>query len=78
MKIGMILDKTFPPDPRVENEAISLIKSGNEVYLFCLSYNKNEDVVVNEIKVKRYLSNKLEYKLSALEYTFLFDAFKNL
>jgi glycosyltransferase involved in cell wall biosynthesis len=72
MKIGMILDKTFPPDPRVENEAISLIKSGNEVYLFCLSYNKNEDVVVNEIKVKRYLSNKLEYKLSALAYTFPF------
>jgi glycosyltransferase involved in cell wall biosynthesis len=72
MKIGMILDKTFPPDPRVENEAISLIKSGNEVYLFCLSYDKNEDVVVNEIKVKRYLSNKLEYKLSALAYTFPF------
>ena len=72
MKIGMILDKTCPPDPRVENEAISLIKSGNEVYLFCLSYDKNEDVVVNEIKVKRYLSNKLEYKLSALAYTFPF------
>jgi glycosyltransferase involved in cell wall biosynthesis len=72
MKIGMILDKTFPPDPRVENEAISLIKAGNEVYLFCLSYDKKEDVIVHEIKVKRYLSNKLEYKLSALAYTFPF------
>jgi len=66
MRIGMILDKTFPPDPRVENEAISLIEKGHEVFLFCLKYNKNE------AEVKRYQSNKLEYKLSALAYTFPF------
>lgn len=66
----MILDKVFPPDPRVENEAISLINAGHEVFLFCLSYDgaaKNE--YINEIQVKRYKSNKLEYKLSALAYT---------
>ena len=73
MRIGMILDKTFPPDPRVENEAISLIKAGHEVFLFCLKYHKNEaDVLINGIQLKRYQSNKLEYKLSALAYTFPF------
>lgn len=73
MRIGMILDKTFPPDPRVENEAISLIEKGHEVFLFCLKYNRNEgDVFIKGIKVKRYQSNKFEYKLSALAYTFPF------
>ena len=73
MRIGMILDKTFPPDPRVENEAISLIEKGHDVFLFCLKYNKNEnDVLIKGIQVKRYQSNKLEYKLSALAYTFPF------
>ncbi len=76
MRIGMILDKTFPPDPRVENEAISLIDKGHEVFLFCLKYNKNDgDVLINGIQVKRYKSNKLEYKLSALAYTFPFYTF---
>jgi len=73
MRIGMILDKTFPPDPRVENEAISLIEKGHEVFLFCLKYHKNEaDCSIKNIQVKRYPSNKLEYKLSALAYTFPF------
>ncbi|MDE0535867.1 glycosyltransferase family 4 protein [Tenacibaculum sp. L6] len=70
MRIGMILDKTFPPDPRVHNEAIELIKSGNEVFLFCLTYsNQPLEEVIDGIQVKRYKSNTLEYKLSALAYT---------
>jgi len=70
MRIGMILDKTFPPDPRVENEAISLIGKGHEVFLFCLKYTtEKEDEVIKNIQVKRYKSNKLIYKLSALVYT---------
>ncbi|REH52396.1 glycosyltransferase involved in cell wall biosynthesis [Tenacibaculum gallaicum] len=70
MKIGMILDKTFPPDPRVQNEAIELIKAGHEVFLFCLAYtNEPSEEFIDEIKVRRYKSNKLEYKLSALTYT---------
>jgi len=73
MRIGMILDKTFPPDPRVENEADALIKSGHQVFLFCLKYKDELDLeIINGIQVKRYLSNKLEYKLSALTYTFPF------
>jgi len=70
MRIGMILDKTFPPDPRVQNEAIELIKAGHEVFLFCLTYtNEPLEEFINNIKVKRYKSNKVEYKLSALAYT---------
>ena len=73
MRIGMILDKTFPPDPRVENEAISLINAGHEVFLFCLKYSEKEkDEIINGIRVKRYLSNKIIYKLSALVYTLPF------
>ena len=70
MNIGMILDSNFPPDPRVENEAIELIKHKHNVFLFCLTYG-NEILCeeINKIKVRRYLSSKLEYKLSALAYT---------
>ncbi len=75
MRIGMILDKIFPPDPRVENEAVSLVENGFEVFLFCLKYNNLQQTKtenVNGIEVKRYQSNILEYKLSALAYTFPF------
>ncbi|WP_435415735.1 glycosyltransferase family 4 protein [Polaribacter aestuariivivens] len=70
MKIGMILDASFPPDPRVENEAVSLIKAGHEVFLFCLKYNdEKESENINGIQVKRFSSNEITYKLSALAYT---------
>ncbi len=70
MRIGMILDKTFPPDPRVENEALALIKSGHRVFLFCLTYEKKfQAELIDGIEVKRYPSNTLEYKLSALSYS---------
>lgn len=69
----MILDYTFPPDPRVENEAIALINKGHEVFLFSLKYDTEPDFEdINGIKVCRYKTNKLEYKLSALAYTFPF------
>ena len=67
----MILDKTFPPDPRVENEAIELINQGHEVVLFCLTYGGEiSEEIVNKIRVVRCKSNRIEYKLSALAYTF--------
>ena len=71
MKIGMILDQVFPPDPRVENEAITLIDSGHEVFLFCLTYgNEKFSENIDGIQVKRFKSNKLEFKLSALSCDF--------
>jgi len=70
MRIGMILDKTYPPDPRVENEAVSLIENGHEVFLFCLKYaNEKGEELIKGIQVKRYISNKFIYKSSALAYT---------
>lgn len=35
MKILMVLETEFPPDTRVENEAISLVNAGHEVHLAC-------------------------------------------
>ncbi len=72
MRIGMILDESFPPDPRVENEALSLISGGNEVFLFCLDYSHLEAVTekVNGIHVKRQRLPRILYRLSALAYTF--------
>lgn len=70
MRIGMILDNVYPPDPRVENEAIELIKEGHEVFLFCLTYGKElKEELVNTIQVRRYPTNTFEYKMSALVYT---------
>ncbi|MDB2658680.1 glycosyltransferase family 4 protein [Flavobacteriaceae bacterium] len=71
MKIGMILDEVFPPDPRVENEAITLANSGHDVFLFCLTYgNQLLNESTNGIQIRRYKSNKLIHKLSALSCDF--------
>jgi len=74
MKIGMILDNEFPPDPRVENEAMSLIESGHEVFLFTVQYFSNRPARenYNGIQLVRYSFPKLVYKLSALAYSFPF------
>ena len=67
----MILDTSFPPDPRVENEAISLIKNGHKVHLFCVdyTYKKKKKENINGIQVYRVQLPKLLYSFSALAYT---------
>lgn len=74
MRIGMILDSSFPPDPRVENEAITLIKAGHDLHLFCfdLKGDAPRQEQINGIQVWRINPGKLTYKLSALAYTFPF------
>ncbi len=69
--VGMILDSDFPPDPRVENEALILINSGFEVHLFAFSYEKNfqQRETYKGIEVHRYYCSPLLFKLSALAYT---------
>jgi glycosyltransferase involved in cell wall biosynthesis len=71
MRIGMILDSDFPPDPRVENEALSLIEAGHEVFLFCLQFSPklSNKENYNGIQVVRYTYSRIVYKLSALAYT---------
>lgn len=70
----MILDTNFPPDPRVENEALALISAGHEVHLFCFSFSKDfkSMEISNGIHIHRHYCNKVVYKLSALAYTLPF------
>lgn len=42
INIGMVLDKIFPTDDRVEKEALTLIKAGYNVFLICAK-NKSEE-----------------------------------
>ncbi|MBN1949724.1 MAG: glycosyltransferase [Bacteroidales bacterium] len=71
MRIGMILDEKYPPDPRVENEARVLIREGHQVYLLSLDYQGNQlrEETIHEILVQRVSYSRLMHKLSALAYT---------
>lgn len=68
MKIAMILDKPFPPDPRVENEAVTLVKNGHEVHLFSLDYeNRKSFEIINRVNVHRFeFSSYLRKKIAPL------------
>lgn len=69
MKIGMILDEPFPPDPRVENEAITLVNFGHQVFLFCMTFgNQKLQEIYKGIEIKRYKSSRFNHKFSALAY----------
>ena len=68
MRIGMILDASFPDDARVSNECDELIKRGHKIFLFCLSYKQKflKEEVYDGINIRRYFCSKLVYKSSAL------------
>jgi len=71
MRIGMILDKEFPPDPRVENEAKTLLSAGFDVRLFCLNFtNQPNYEEKNKLIIYRFPISKYFYdKFSPLAYT---------
>jgi glycosyltransferase involved in cell wall biosynthesis len=71
MKIGMILDNNFPPDPRVENEASTLIDDDHNVFLYCIDYThkENKTEIFKGIQVHRAKLPKRLYSFSALAYT---------
>jgi glycosyltransferase involved in cell wall biosynthesis len=55
MKILMLLDNQFPPDIRVEKEANSLLKKGNEVAILSYNYgNRNSEEIINRIRIFRF------------------------
>lgn len=55
----MLLDREFPPDIRVENEAHSLIQAGHEVHLLCYDHqNKAKDEHLRGINIHRFKINK--------------------
>jgi len=63
MKILMILDKPFPTDVRVENEALTLLKAGHSVGLLSIApYTKNEIVDYKGIKVIRVAVSNFQSK----------------
>ena len=45
MRILMLLETTFPPDIRVENEAASLLRAGHEVHLLCRGSGKRTEAL---------------------------------
>lgn len=72
IRVGMIFHGEYPPHPRIENQALNLIDNNVEVFLFCLTYNINEEVEkkykgINLVKV---YYPRFVYQLSALAYTF--------
>ncbi len=71
MNIGMILDKAFVSDARVQNEAATLIEAGHQVYLYCLQFGGNAPLRqdVDGLKVCRFRVPPWMYNLSALAYT---------
>jgi glycosyltransferase involved in cell wall biosynthesis len=66
-KILMLLDGRFPPDDRVEKEAISLIKEGFIVNILCVSYKPSPlSVIYKGINIFRfYYPEKIHKKFSA-------------
>lgn len=59
MKILMILDGEFPPDDRVEKEAITLMNENCEVLVLCLSYGAQPvEEIYRNIKIRRLKINK--------------------
>lgn len=68
MKIGMILDKEFYGDLRVENEVQALSKAGHKVFVYCFSFNGNAKVDdFNGAKIIHIpVSKKFIYKLRGL------------
>lgn len=57
-RIGMILDQRFPPDVRVENEAISLLDKGYKVFLWCYAFS-DEPITENYkgMQIERVLAS---------------------
>lgn len=61
----MLLDRTFPPDPRVANEARSLAAAGHEVHLLCLRHDASraereewQGVQVHRMTIPRWFYRK--------------------
>jgi glycosyltransferase involved in cell wall biosynthesis len=82
MKIGMILDRVFPPDIRVEKEARTLLKAGHELYLLCMSApNLPENDIFEGIKLRRrdfYPKSLVARKLNSLTNRLTFKNYKLL
>lgn len=76
MKILMVLDREFPPDIRVENEAGMLTKAGHQLSIACYTREgRSGREELNDWKVYRRPISKFTYKSSvgALRFPFYFN-----
>ncbi|MEA1896640.1 MAG: glycosyltransferase family 4 protein [Bacteroidota bacterium] len=80
VKILMVLEGSFPPDERVEKEAISLINYGFDVHIACYSFQERGRTSKNHmgIKVHTKFINSFTYKASigCLNFPFYFSFWK--
>jgi len=80
-KILMVLEGPFPPDERVEKEAVSLIHSGYEVHIACTSSNERgkSRKVHRGIVIHARFINTFIYKSSigCLNFPFYFGFWKD-
>jgi glycosyltransferase involved in cell wall biosynthesis len=80
MKILMVLDHEFPPDPRVENEINSLTKAGHEIILACYTFqNRPTFEKSGSTNIYRKPISKFIYKSSVgiLKFPFYFNFWKS-
>ena len=71
MRISIILARCFPPDVRVENEALSLIEAGHEVHVVCWGHqNQSSESTHSDIAIHRIFPSHLRLieKLNSLIY----------
>jgi glycosyltransferase involved in cell wall biosynthesis len=66
LRVGMLLDHSFPPDPRVANEARALVKAGHEIHLLCLRHDPRQParevwqgVRIHRVTISRWLYRKI-------------------
>jgi glycosyltransferase involved in cell wall biosynthesis len=66
MKVLMILDEEFPPDSRVEKEALSLVGQGYKVTIACYTISERPSFEIYKgIAIRRMKISRFTYKLSA-------------
>lgn len=68
IKIGMVLDQPFPPDARVEREAMALVAAGYEVHLLCAQspdtgQNEPREEFYQGIYVHRVQPDKVHFRV---------------
>lgn len=62
-RIGMVLDQPFPPDARVEREAMALIEAGFEVHILCVLRPEDDvrEFVHKGIHVHRVIPEAVDF-----------------
>ena len=78
MNVGMLLDKEFYGDLRVENEVQALSSAGYNVFVYCFNFDGkyNEDDYLGGKIIHIPVSKKFTYKLRGLTNT-IFNVYPN-